>query len=98
MTISDREKKVLEWYVDKFKYDEDIVFTMKHNNEEMGLEYSQLRRSVRSLARKGMMELIRGLINDDGILCGSGYIPTDYGVKVIEESLKKDEQYCIDNL
>lgn len=45
------------------------------------LTKAQVRRAVRSLARKGYAEYIRGLFNeDDGLLAGSGYGLTAAGI------------------
>lgn len=39
----------------------------------------QVRRAVRALARKGFLELAKGLFTDEGTLAGSGYGPTRRG-------------------
>jgi hypothetical protein len=39
----------------------------------------EVRRIVRQLARKGLAEFYRGLFDDEGRLCGSGYCITDAG-------------------
>lgn len=44
---------------------------------------SEVRRIVRQLARKGMAEFYRGLFNDDGMLCGSGYCITPSGLQAL---------------
>ena len=46
---------------------------------ETKLEKTQVRRSVRSLARKGLAEFVRGLFDDDGMVAGSGYCCTRAG-------------------
>jgi len=38
-----------------------------------GLDKTQVKRSVRSLTRKGLAEYQRGLMDDDGTVAGSGY-------------------------
>ena len=43
----------------------------------------EVRRIVRQLARKGCVELYRGLFNDDGMLCGSGYCITKKGRRAL---------------
>ena len=43
----------------------------------------EVRRIVRQLARKGLAEFYRGLFNDDGMLCGSGYCITNIGKSVL---------------
>lgn len=44
-----------------------------------GLDPKFVRRTVRSLARKGFAEYGRGLWNDDGEMAGSGYCCTKAG-------------------
>lgn len=44
-----------------------------------GLDPKLVRRTVRSLARKGFAEYGRGLWNDDGEMAGSGYCCTKAG-------------------
>lgn len=47
---------------------------------ETGLRPDQVRRSVRSCARKGLLVLVRGLFDDEGLVAGSGYGLTPAGV------------------
>jgi len=44
----------------------------------------EVRRIVRQLARKGMAEFHRGLFDDDGRMCGSGYCITPAGRAALE--------------
>lgn len=82
--ISERERKCLgilaEYYDDELNclYMRTIAANTK-------LTIVQTRRSVRSLARKGFVELIRGLIDEEtGMLAGSGWCATEKGKKLIE--------------
>lgn len=43
------------------------------------LSLLQARRAVKSLQRRGYAELIRGIFNDEGQICGSGYCCTKAG-------------------
>lgn len=45
----------------------------------------QTRRAIRSLARKGLAEYHRGLFDDDGKVCGSGYCCTVAGIELFRE-------------
>jgi len=44
------------------------------------LELKQVRRACRSLARKKLAEYVRGLMDEDGQVAGSGYTATQAGV------------------
>lgn len=44
-----------------------------------GLQQSLVRRTVRALARKGMLEFVNCCWDDDGEMRGAGYQPTDRG-------------------
>lgn len=52
---------------------------MSYVADELKLEYSQVRRAVRSLAKKGLTEYLRGLMTEDGLVAGSGYCCTKEG-------------------
>jgi hypothetical protein len=45
-----------------------------------GIDPKKVRRAVRSLARKGYAEYVRGLFDDEGKTAGSGYCCTRAGV------------------
>lgn len=81
--ISDREKQCLKVLMSHGQ--DDYCFFFKGISNDTKLTIIQVRRSVRSLARKGLAELIRGLIDDDGMLAGSGYIATDNAFKLFRE-------------
>ncbi len=46
---------------------------------ETKMERKEVRRIVRHLARRGLTEYAKGLWNEDGEPCGSGYRITDAG-------------------
>jgi hypothetical protein len=44
-----------------------------------GMVRSDVRRSIRALARKGMAEFHKGLTTEDGDMAGAGYCVTPFG-------------------
>ena len=80
--ISDRERKCLEQLVEWYGDDERNCVYMKGIAAQTGLDMAQVRRSVRSLARKGLAEYQRGLMNEDGV-AGSGYCATEKGAALL---------------
>lgn len=89
--ISERESKVLKELVEVYRTsDEGTCRYIKYIAADVGLDYSQTRRAVRSLARKGLAEYHRGLFNDDGMVAGSGYCATKEG----EAFFKEKSEHC----
>ncbi len=82
--ISEREEKCLEVLAGIYGNDADCMY-MKYIAKELGLEYRQVKRAVRSLARKGLAEYVRGLFDDDGMVAGSGYRATEKGWNLIDK-------------
>mgnify|MGYP001603044916 CR=1 FL=1 len=76
--VSEREKKCLEMLVTIYGNESDCMY-MTYIAKELKLDYSQVRRAVRSLARKGLAEYLRGLQDDEGLVAGSGYRATEKG-------------------
>jgi DNA-binding MarR family transcriptional regulator len=85
--VSDIEKKCLETLAGE----PDIVYTMKSIVDETKLTLAQVRRSVRSLAKKGLAELSRAYDEENGTFCGSGYSATEAGVALIHKFEKEAE-------
>lgn len=93
--VSERELqalKTLEEY-----YSEDFgCLSFKTISEESGLDLKYVRRTVRSLARKGLAEYVRGLFTEEGMAAGSGYCCTTEGVaymrKITEQEEKKEAE------
>lgn len=82
MKLSEREHAVLFAMCDNLPSEYAAPFkSIATYVESSGgeCEAGNIRRVVRSLARKGYVELIRGLFSDDGYLNGSGYGPTREG-------------------
>jgi hypothetical protein len=50
---------------------------------ETKMERREVRRIVRHLARRGLTEYAKGLWNEDGEPCGSGYRITDLGMAAL---------------
>jgi predicted transcriptional regulator len=74
---SEREKQALTAFDgtdELFGY-----LSFKSIAKRSGLDIKHVRRTVRSLARKGLAEYGRGLWTEDGQVAGSGYCITDAG-------------------
>lgn len=90
--ISDRERKCLESLVMIYsEYDEGRCTYFRVISKQTGLTEQQVRRSVRSLARKGLAEYHRGLFDDDGFTAGSGYCATKAGAELIDPAIFQPE-------
>jgi hypothetical protein len=91
--ITEKEEIVLKVFGELTPEDEEYCLFMNYVSDECGFK---VRRFVRSLARKGYLELIRGLFNDDGMLAGSGYTLTNEGRQYLKNLKKHDIKYNID--
>jgi hypothetical protein len=82
--VNENERKVLaalaEWYSDEAEWN---AFYLRGLVSETKLELSQVRRSVCSLAKKGLAKYERGLFNEDGEVAGSGYRATLAGAALL---------------
>lgn len=76
--LSERETRALQVLSDHYHSDCNCLY-LRTIAEHSGVEPKLIRRVVRSLARKGMAELVRGLFDDDGRIVGSGYCCTRSG-------------------
>lgn len=82
--LTEREKPVLAALAELTRPGELCVpFRMISGAPANTPETREVRRIVRQLARKGMAELHRGLVDDDGMLCGSGYCITNEGLAAL---------------
>lgn len=81
--VSPRERKVLAVLAQHYSSDMNCLY-FRYIASETGLEVKQVRRSVRSLARKGLAEYVKGLFNNDGEVAGSGYCCTREGRAVFD--------------
>lgn len=85
MKLSPRERLALTAYRDTYP---DFGFlSFVSIAQRSGLDRSHVRRSIRSLARKGLAEFSRGLTSDDGDFRGSGYGLTKAGYDELERTL-----------
>ena len=82
--VSEREKKCLQYLLTLFGSDQDCTY-FRYIAKNTGLEERQVKCSVRSLARKGLAEYLRGLFDEDGFVAGSGYRATELGRKLGDE-------------
>lgn len=89
--VSERERKCLEVLAAEYSSEANCMY-FRYIVKETGLELHQVRRSVRSLARKGLAEYHRGLFDDDGMVAGSGYCATEKGAKLIEDIEEKGRE------
>lgn len=82
-TISQRQLAVLRVL---YSYGPEAAIYMKTIATITDLDKKAVRKAVRVLARKGLAELIRGLVNeyDSGLLAGSGYAITTKGCRFME--------------
>ena len=83
ITISERERKCLEYLAEIYPDDEANVTYFRVLAKETKLTEQQVRRSVRALARKGLAQYVRGLFDLDGMVAGSGYMATFEGALFI---------------
>lgn len=85
--VSERERKCLEALADIYhEFDEGTCTYFSFIAKKTELTIVQVRRSVRALARKGLAEYVRGLMDDDGMLAGSGYCATFAGYELVKKS------------
>ena len=87
--ISEREAKVLEVLAGHYSSEGNCLY-FKTIATMSGVEPDLVRRVTRSLARKGLAELVRGLFDDEGMVAGSGYCCTRAG-KELSDQLTKQE-------
>ena len=73
-------KALAEFYSGDFGYADFATIAA-----ESGLPRKDVRRTVRSLARKGFAEFGKGLWTEDGEPAGSGYRCTDEGFRALEK-------------
>ncbi|MFZ5713076.1 MAG: hypothetical protein ACOY3N_09570 [Bradyrhizobium sp.] len=54
------------------------------------LSLLQARRAIKSLQRRGYVELVRGIFNSDGEIAGSGYCCTPAGTQHLPQNRQAD--------
>jgi len=82
--ISENERKCLEYLVGIYPNDEANCTYFRSISEDTKLEEKKVRIYVRSLVRKGLAQYMRGLLDRDGMVAGSGYSATSKGVSFLE--------------
>lgn len=82
--LSERERSCLMELHDSAYGEEGYGVYFRTIVTGTGLRLDQVRRSVRALARKGLVELNRGLFTDDGMIAGSGYGLTREGIRWVK--------------
>lgn len=84
--LSERELTVLKAYGESLEDEEEgSAVYMDFIAKKTKLTKKQVKRAVRSLARKGLTELLRGLFDEDGMVAGSGYALTRAGIAYLEK-------------
>jgi len=81
--INEKEEKCLRALAEYYDADANCMY-FRGVVEQTKLELKEVRRAVRSLARKGLAQFERGLFDDDGQVAGSGYRCTLEGVNFLE--------------
>ncbi len=89
--VSERELQCLEALAEHYSEDCDCLY-MRSIARITNLTIPQVRRSVRSLARKGLTKYVRGLFDEDGMVAGSGYCCTQEGSDLVRLIYKKREE------
>ena len=84
MTINEKEKKVLTYLLGIYESDQNCTY-FRWIAKSTKLKIREVRRTCRSLARKGLAEYTRGLFDEDGLVAGSGYCATEAGRKLGDE-------------
>ena len=82
--INESEKRVLQCLAGIYGDDMNCVF-YSYLTQETKLTLTQIKRATHSLIKKGLVEYIRGLFDDDGMVAGSGHSATEKGLKLAEE-------------
>ena len=90
MRLSERETRCLRAWDGISR---DYCLNFKGVTRRSDVEPHNVRRVVRALARKGMLEFQRGLFNEtDGSLAGAGYGLTSAGESHLAELARADPQ------
>ena len=93
MKINDNEKACLE-VLARNSTPNEMFISFSYIMGDTGFDRKLVRRSVRSLARKGLAKYARGLTNEDGEMAGAGYAATCEGRDMI---IKKCEE-CFEEI
>lgn len=88
-TINDNERKVLEVLNSLTRRDGEACITFKLLGDKAKMDIKAVRRSCRSLRRKGFAEFHSGLMDEEGMAAGSGYCVSEEGEIFFDGLLKK---------
>jgi hypothetical protein len=80
VTLNDWQRECLTTLFEMSKPDGEMCLSFNAIGGEAN--WKKTRVAVRALARKGLAEYYRGLTNDDGDMCGSGYCITHAGIEL----------------
>lgn len=83
ITISENERKCLKYLAEIYPNDEANCTYFRVIAKHTGLKENKVRIYVRSLARKSLVEYVRGLVDYDGMVAGSGYMATFKGALLV---------------
>ena len=88
--MSPNEAKALGALAEAYSEDEDFCFlSFKGIASRSGLDPKIVRRTIRSLARKGFARYQRGLWTEDGEMAGSGYCCTKEGLAAFPQAKRE---------
>lgn len=78
--LNEYEEKILRALAERWdSWGEGGYFNFKGIAKISGVPLEKVRRNVRSLARKGLAEFMKGLVDGDGMMAGAGYSATEAG-------------------
>lgn len=83
MTINEKERKVLKVLAEDYAPDEWGAYSFAPLCKITKLERKEVRRACRSLAKKGLAQFERALVDGDGVPAGAGYRATEQGAALI---------------
>jgi len=86
MKLTENERKILEVLAEDYDssgWDETRFWSFAPLERKTGIERRKVRLACRSLARKGLVKYLRGLVDQDGMMAGAGYGATKEGAAFI---------------
>lgn len=81
--INEKERVVLEVLADSYAPEEWGAYSFAPLSKKTSLDVKEVRRACRSLARKGLAQYERVLVDGDGVPAGAGYRATEEGAALI---------------
>lgn len=83
MKVNENEIKVLRQLAEEYSPDEWSAYSFAPLSRITGLDLKVVRRACRSLAKKGLAQYERTLVDDEGRPAGAGYRATEEGAAFI---------------